>query len=154
MPVIAPSLFRGQITDIGLLTVTVTATANCCGNSQRGNNEVCDVSDLSNEEGDVTCATLFSGATENLGCAADCQSFDTSDCAYCGDGVINNSGECDGTKFNGARCESLVLVVGHFPAGAPVVSTFQDALPDTCQVEDPVEVLHESKKATDGEAHG
>jgi hypothetical protein len=57
-----------------------------------------------------------------------------------------NSMETDANRW--------VLVVGHFPAGTPVVSTFQDALPATCQVEDPVEVLHESKRATDGEAHG
>ena len=79
-----------------------------CGNNQLDAGEVCDAEKLNNQN----CASVVGvGSTGNLKCAANCDAFDISGCtarAVCGDGIINGTEECDGTKFDGATCESRV----------------------------------------------
>jgi cysteine-rich repeat protein len=56
-----------------------------------------------------TCATRdpkFYSGLGMLRCTTNC-TFDTSECAYCGDGAVNGSEECDKTNLNGMGCSNV-----------------------------------------------
>lgn len=89
-----------------------------CGNGVLDAGETCDGTDLGGE----TCSSRgFAGGT--LACAADCASFDETDCTLCGNGVLDPLETCDGTNLGGATCEAL-----QFPGGGTLACTDQCTL--------------------------
>ncbi|MBQ1265465.1 MAG: hypothetical protein IIY06_01675 [Proteobacteria bacterium] len=77
----------------------VTKVVSNCGNNVVDDDEYCDGSKFIDD--DSACSDwLGEGATGTLKCTSNCQ-LDTSECkaAHCGDGVVNNDEDCDGTKF-------------------------------------------------------
>ncbi len=102
---------RGNSLLILLLTLSVAAPLAAkkpvCGNDNMDRGEQCDGSDL----GGQTCLD-FGYATGSLSCAADC-TLDTSACVslpqgYCGDGLVGEHEECDGSDDAdcAGRCSS------------------------------------------------
>lgn len=64
-----------------------------CGDTMLGTDEECEGFELRGNQ----CASLgFESGV--LSCNSICK-FDTSECYKCGDGVIQNEGNCDGTEF-------------------------------------------------------
>ncbi|HYC01268.1 MAG TPA: hypothetical protein VEC57_19200 [Candidatus Limnocylindrales bacterium] len=85
-------------------------TSEVCGDGIRDAGETCDGSQL----GGQSCSGLgYSSGT--LGCTMGCN-YDTSGCItdpYCGDGMINDTGEtCDGSNLGGLTCADLGYVGG------------------------------------------
>lgn len=80
------------------------STGGACGNGIVDAGETCDGDDLDGTE----CTTLgYESGT--LGCAADCASYDESQCvpaARCGDGFVDDGEACDSGDLNGATCET------------------------------------------------
>jgi hypothetical protein len=79
------------------------ACAQLCSNNVREGTETCDGTDLAGQ----TCLTQgFTGGT--LACAANCLSFNTSNCTstVCGNNIKDGNEACDGTDLNGQSCES------------------------------------------------
>lgn len=74
-----------------------------CGDGVNDSGEVCDGDDLA----DTACADLQGFDGGQLACAADCQDWDTSNCARCGNDVREGAESCDGSDFGGASCASL-----------------------------------------------
>jgi len=76
-----------------------------CGNGSvcgpRG--EKCDGSNLNGK----TCTTETGHTSGTLSCAADCMSFNTSQCYTCGDGLIHGPEVCDGGNLNGKTCATV-----------------------------------------------
>ncbi len=102
---------------------TLSCTASCafdtsgcgepftCGNGQFDANEECD-SSATDPLGGVDCVALgYSGGT--LACSLDC-TFDTSLCAYCGDGIKTANEQCDGLDLGvpAATCAFFGLEIG------------------------------------------
>ena len=82
-----------------------------CGNGSVGGSEVCDGTDLNGND----CTTVggnFSGGT--LTCAADCFSFDTTNCItdLCGNDQVDGTEDCDGTELDGESCTSMGFTGG------------------------------------------
>ncbi len=81
-----------------------------CGNGIVETGELCDA----NQIGGETCESQgFAGG--ELGCASNCQTFDTSSCTAaptCGDGLLNGTEICDGTDVGGNTCELLGRTAG------------------------------------------
>jgi len=72
-----------------------------CGDSQlNADYEVCD--------GDViTCHSITSKYySGNAPCKNDCSGYDTSNCEYCGDGMVNGAEICDASDFKEQSCQS------------------------------------------------
>jgi len=83
----------------GYITTGCTP-AQTCGNDTIEGTEVCDGSDLNNE--DCTDHGFYGGT---LGCATNCGAFDTTACVgICGDDTINGTEVCDGTDLGTASC--------------------------------------------------
>ena len=94
-------------------SLDLSACVSWCGNGKVNTSsngiqigEVCDGTNLNKK----TCEKVVgSGSTGTLACAADCKSFDTTNCsepvvATCGDGVVNQVSEyCDGTAFKNGK---------------------------------------------------
>jgi Domain of unknown function (DUF4215) len=78
--------------------------------------ETCDGSNVAKE----TCETQrFQGGS--LICAADCMSFDTSNCYICGDGALDPGEDCDGNVYeNDVTCASFS---GHPVSGGMLACT-------------------------------
>ena len=103
-----PDLFSsGSVKCTDTCTYDTSACAAYCGNGSVNANkgEVCD----HGKDGDKfptdanTCEKVVGqGSAGTLICAPDCKSIITSGCtepAYCGDGIINNTEQCDGSIF-------------------------------------------------------
>lgn len=104
--------------DIDVLSynnITKDIAPRVCGNGSLDLGEDCDGSNLNGE----SCLSLLNADAGFLSCLNTCR-FDTSACVvtkppvtiqpFCGDGVINGSGEeCDGSSFNNKTCTSLGL---------------------------------------------
>ena len=71
-----------------------------CGDGIVNNSELCDGTKFKNNK--TTCAAWDNKyGSGNVGCTSSCE-IDYSKCTlapYCGDGIVNNSEQCDGTKF-------------------------------------------------------
>lgn len=89
---------------VGLLVVVSgckdESPGTTCGDGVVEGDEVCDASSLRGE----TCFTRAGLAHGELGCSADCASFDTSDCHLCGNGVFEGPELCEGDDLQGANC--------------------------------------------------
>ncbi|MFH1809466.1 MAG: hypothetical protein ABIJ09_12025, partial [Pseudomonadota bacterium] len=89
---------------------TATPSRAVCGNDRQQRDEVCDGSDLDNQN----CEGLgFGGGV--LACRPDCRDFDRSNCnapTGCGDGQRDGVELCDGVDLAGQTCESLDLGPG------------------------------------------
>jgi len=100
---------ESQAENVGFSTVDFECGTGgpVCGNNTTETGETCDGTDLNG----LSCTNFgFTGGT--LGCASDCQSYDTSGCTnntgpVCGNGVIETGEDCDGTNLGGASCTSL-----------------------------------------------
>ena len=88
-------------------TLGCTGEQPACGDGVLGVSEVCDGADLGNE----TCETQgYHGGA--LACAADCLSYDLTDCqavGRCGDDVrqVEQGEACDGVELSGHTCASF-----------------------------------------------
>ena len=71
-----------------------------CGNGRIDSGETCDMNNLSG----ATCASVRgSGSTGTLRCNNTCDGYDITNCSApvtCGNGVIDEGEQCDGTKFD------------------------------------------------------
>lgn len=92
-----------------------TAAPGVCGDGVVDAGEECDGAELDGH--DCGAFGFDEGA---LGCAADCQSFDTQQCTFftCGDGVIDPGEACDGADLAGESCGSLGFTGGELACAA------------------------------------
>ena len=78
-----------------------------CGDGIINGGETCDGKALNNK-GCTTISGSYTYHSGTLACSSDCNSYDTSGCNRCGDGALNGSEKCDGTKFaTGTSCTDL-----------------------------------------------
>ncbi len=84
----------------------VSDCAGSCGNGSinTSKGEVCDhgVTDKFPTNANTCAKVVGNGSTGTLICADDCRSIITTGCsepAYCGDGIVNGSETCDGSRF-------------------------------------------------------
>jgi cysteine-rich repeat protein len=90
---------------IAIDSVEFVRNPDLCGNDQIDIDEECDGNDL----GGATCADLGQQGGQ-LTCASDC-TFDVSQCATCGNGVVEGSEECDdGNGVDEDSCTSACLL--------------------------------------------
>ena len=100
---------------LGLQTGTLACTSACrldisgcghsCGDGIAGGNEECDGDDLD----DNTCVLLGYSDGGTLSCNFDC-TLDASGCVsgvQCGNGILEDSEECDGNELGGTTCIEL-----------------------------------------------
>ena len=115
-----PQLGGASCSSLGLGTGVLACTGGCeldasgcsvapsCGDGVIDQStELCDGSDLGAAPA-FTCQSLGFTGGGTLACRADCSGFDTSECASCGNGVIDadRNEQCDGNDLGFATCES------------------------------------------------
>ncbi len=90
-------------------TIDTSACVKRCGNGRKESGEACDTNDF----GSSTCASVLgiSNASGKLKCTNSCK-IDSSDCEYCGDGVLNNEHGsnvewCDNQDLLYENCKDL-----------------------------------------------
>jgi len=95
-------------------TVNVDKCVKFCGNGSLNTtyngykiNEVCDGTKFSTNYN--SCEKVVGpGSTGTLKCNSDCKDVDSSNCsapAYCGDGIVNNTEQCDGKSFHNNKTD-------------------------------------------------
>lgn len=106
-----------------------------CGNGKIDDGENCDGSVM---PADATCESVRGkGSKGTLRCSSLC-TFDISSCgmpSVCGNGIVEEGEACDGTKFNGNTCETLIGVGSTgtlICENCATISTAHCSAPSTC----------------------
>ena len=106
-----PDLYSsGHVTCTDTCEYDISACESLCGNGSVNvsKGEVCDHGEVDKFTSSAnTCEKVVgAGSTGTLICADDCRSIITAGCsepAFCGDNIVNNSEQCDGTAFPGNK---------------------------------------------------
>jgi len=105
-----------------IATNKVKIVAPICGDNKKEGTEVCDGADLASQ----TCISQ-GGIDGQLGCAANCQVFDTNNCIYglktpsvplCGDNKKEGTEVCDGSDLASQTCISQGGIDGQLGCAA------------------------------------
>ena len=80
------------------------ANPTLCGNDRLDEGEVCDGTLFPANNDTCTKVLNVPSATGTLSCSSDCRTLDTSQCIFCGDGIVNGDEECDGTQLRVKTC--------------------------------------------------